>query len=147
MKLPKKAKKFCKGCKKYTEHGLSQAKRKTPNSHHPMGYGSKKRAKKRGVLGCGNQGKYSKPPIKKWKMCGKKQSKKIDLRFKCGTCKRSQITTEGFRARRVEFVWNHTYYAKPPQNSSEYDVLNAKTNKSCSAKHPQKSHALYADAH
>ncbi|MBD3318282.1 50S ribosomal protein L44e [Candidatus Woesearchaeota archaeon] len=104
MKLPKSTKKYCKKCKKYTPHKLAEAKRKTPSSTHPMGYGSKKRAKKRGVLGTGNKGKYSKPPIKKWKMAGKKQSKNIDLRFKCGECKKSQITTQGWRAKKVEFA-------------------------------------------
>ena len=103
MKLPKQANKYCKTCKNYTEHKISEAKRKTPNSAHPMGYGSKKRAKLRGALGTGNHGKYSKPPIKKWKMAGKKQSKKVDLRYKCSTCKKSQITTRGWRARKVEF--------------------------------------------
>jgi ribosomal protein L44E len=104
MKLPKKTNKFCKKCKKYQPHKLSEAKRKSPNTKHPMGYGSKKRAKLRGVLGNGNHGKYSKPAIKKWKMAGKKQSKKIDLRFACSGCKKMQITTQGFRARKVEFV-------------------------------------------
>ena len=104
MKLPKATKKFCKYCKKNTEHRISQAKRKTPFTSHPMAYGGKKRAKRRGALGTGNKGRYSKPPVKKFKMGNKKQSKKVDLRFKCSACNKSHLTTQGFRAKKVEFV-------------------------------------------
>ena len=103
MKLPKQTKKYCRSCKKYTDHRIAQAKRKTPFSAHPLAWCSKIRAKRRGELGTGNNGKFSKPPDKKMKMHGKKQSKKIDLRFKCGVCKKSQITTQGWRAKKLEF--------------------------------------------
>jgi len=104
MKLPKVTKKYCKKCKKAQEHKITQAKRKTPFSKHPMSQYGKNRAKVKGRLGAGNHGKFSKPPDKKMKMHGKKQSKKIDLRFSCKECKTSHITTQGFRAKKVEFT-------------------------------------------
>jgi ribosomal protein L44E len=103
MKIPKTQKKFCAKCKKYADHKVTRAKRKTPGAKHPMSLGSKKRAKMRGVRGSGNLGKYSKPPINKFKMAGQKQSKKIDLRITCGACKTGKIRAMG-RARKVEFI-------------------------------------------
>lgn len=104
MKLPKTTKRLCPYCKKHTEHKISQAKRKTPNSVHPMSYGSKKRAKLRGeACGTGNQGRYSKPPITKFKMTGKKVSKKTDLRYECKECRKMHTQKKGVRSKRVEF--------------------------------------------
>ena len=51
MKLPKTRRMYCKKCKKHTVHKIAEAKKKTPNSKHPMSYGSKKRAKRRGKMG------------------------------------------------------------------------------------------------
>lgn len=105
MKLPKLVKRYCPYCKKHTEHKVSQAKRKTPSSTHPLGYGSKKRAKLRGsARGAGNLGRYSKPAITKFKMGGKKTSKKTDLRYQCVVCKKSHTQKKGKRAKKVEFV-------------------------------------------
>lgn len=81
MKLPKSIKRHCPYCKKHTEHKVSQAKKRKPRS---MTYGSKLRAKRRGsARGIGNRGRYSKPAISKFKMTGKKMSKKTDLRYEC----------------------------------------------------------------
>ena len=104
MKLPKLTKRLCPFCKKHTEHKIAQSKRKTPGAAHPMGYGSKKRAKLRGeACGKGSQGRYSKPPIAKFKLTGKKVSKKTDLRYECKECKKKHIQKKGFRAKKVEF--------------------------------------------
>lgn len=55
-------------------------------------------------MGVGNHGKYSKPAITKWRMAGRKTSKKTDLRFECQTCKKMHaMSNGGFRARKVEF--------------------------------------------
>ncbi|MBW2980184.1 50S ribosomal protein L44e [Candidatus Woesearchaeota archaeon] len=101
MKLPKTKKRYCPYCKKHTEHKVAQTKKGKPRS---MTYGSKIRAKLRGkARGKGNRGRYSKPAISKFKMTGKKTSKKVDLRFTCTVCKKIHAQNKGFRARKVEF--------------------------------------------
>jgi large subunit ribosomal protein L44e len=76
-------------------------KKRNPRS---MTYGSKLRAKRRGLArGTGNKGRYSKPAISKFKMTGKKVTKKTDLRYECGTCKKQHMQRQGFRAKKVEF--------------------------------------------
>lgn len=102
MKLPKTMKRYCPYCKKHTEHKVMQSKKKGPGS---LTYGSKYRARKRGkARGFGNLGRYSKPAITKWKMTGKKSTKKTDLRYECKECKKSHMQKQGFRAKRIEFT-------------------------------------------
>ena len=101
MKLPKTVKRYCPYCKKHTEHRMMLNKKRSPRS---MTYGSKLRAKKRGsARGLGNRGRYSKPAITKFKMTGKKSSKKTDLRYECKECKKQHMKSKGFRSKRVEF--------------------------------------------
>jgi large subunit ribosomal protein L44e len=101
MKLPKVMKRYCPHCKTHTEHKVGQNKRKNASS---LTYGSKVRAKRRGkARGKGSLGRYSKPAISKFKMTGKKLSKKTDLRYECKTCKKVQVQNQGIRAKRVEF--------------------------------------------
>ncbi len=105
MKLPKTRNKYCPKCKKHSEHRVTLNKSKTPFSVHPLAAGNKNlRVKWRGRLGHGNNGKYSKPAITKWKMAGKKTSKKTDFRYQCGICKKMHTQTAGIRARKVEFI-------------------------------------------
>lgn len=102
MKMPKQIKRHCPKCKTHTQHKVFQAKRKTPSS---LTYGSKIRARRRGrARGTGNLGRYSKPAVTKFKMTGKKQTKKTDLRFQCGTCTKTQTQSKGFRVKKLEFV-------------------------------------------
>ena len=102
MKLPKSLKRYCPYCRKHTEHKVSQSKKKNPSS---LTYGSKVRARKRGkARGTGNRGRYSKPAISKFKMTGRKQTKKTDFRYKCSVCKKSHIQRKGFRAKKIEFT-------------------------------------------
>ncbi|MFH1211521.1 MAG: hypothetical protein V1659_01175 [Candidatus Woesearchaeota archaeon] len=103
MKKPKETKRHCPYCKKHTVHKITQAKKKTPGATHPLSKGSKKR---RGFgEGHGNLGsRGSKPALSKWKMTGKKLSKKTDFRFECKECKKSHIQKEGKRAKKVEIV-------------------------------------------
>jgi len=102
MKIKKTIKRYCPYCKKHTEHKVSQNKKKNPSS---LTYGSKVRAKLRGVAkGYGNLGRYSKPAISKFKMTGKKLTKKTDLRYECKECKKVHMQSSGIRAKRVEFV-------------------------------------------
>jgi len=101
MKLNKTVKRYCPYCKKHTEHKINIAKKKNPSS---LKYGSKIRARKRGsARGHGNRGRYSKPAISKFKMTGKKSSKKTDFRYECSVCKKMHVQRKGFRARRIEF--------------------------------------------
>jgi len=104
MKKPKVVKRYCPYCKKHTEHKVAAAKKRTPGSAHPMGYGSKVRARLRGsARGTGNLGRYSKPAISKFKMAGKKISKKTDFRYTCKECNKSHVQKKGVRAKKVEF--------------------------------------------
>lgn len=105
MKSPKSTRRYCKFCKKHEEHKIATAKRKTANTAHPMSYGSKKRAKKRGTAtGIGSLGRYSKPPLNKFKMTGKKQTKKTDLRYTCNVCKKTSVQASGIRVKKIEFI-------------------------------------------
>ena len=101
MKLNKIRKRLCPYCKKHTEHTVAISKKGSPRS---MTYGSKVRAKRRGqATGKGNLGRYSKPAISKFKMTGKKASKKTDLKYTCKQCKKTHLQKKGFRAKRIEF--------------------------------------------
>lgn len=101
MKIPKIMKRYCPKCKSHQEHKVGQNKKRSPSS---LTYGSKVRAKRRGkARGMGGLGRYSKPAISKFKMTGKKLSKKTDLRYECKTCKKSTMQKSGKRAKRVEF--------------------------------------------
>tara|TARA_Y100000310_G_C20668511_1_gene808965 strand:- start:2079 stop:2387 length:309 start_codon:yes stop_codon:yes gene_type:complete len=101
MKLAKSRKRHCPYCKTHTEHNVGASKKKQPRS---LTYGSKVRARRRGsARGLGNRGRYSKPAISKFKLTGKKQSKKTDFRYQCKTCKKSHMQKQGFRAKKIEF--------------------------------------------
>jgi large subunit ribosomal protein L44e len=101
MKLPKTAMRHCPYCKKHSLHRITVNKKKNPGT---MTYGSKVRARKRGqARGKGNMGRYSKPAISKFKMTGKKASKKTDFRYECSVCKKQHVQKEGYRIKRVEF--------------------------------------------
>jgi len=105
MKIPKKQKHYCPKCKKHTEMAVSEAKKRTRSTSHPMSRGSKGRMMKRGLRrGFGNQNKYSKPAISKFKRTGAKVSKKTDLRFKCAECNKILVQSSGVRMKKVEFI-------------------------------------------
>ncbi len=102
MKIPKTTKRYCPYCRKHTEHKVSQTKKKNPSS---LKKGSKYRARKRGLAsGTGSRGRYSKPAISKFKMTGKKTTKKTDLRYQCTECKKTHTQKKGVRTKRVEFI-------------------------------------------
>ena len=102
MKIPKLTRRYCPYCKKHTEHKVSQAKRRSPNSARPLAKAAKPRT---GFgKGFGNLGRYgSKPAIASFKMTGKKTTKKTDLRYECKECKKIHCQKKGFRAKRIEF--------------------------------------------
>ena len=102
MKIPKTRRKYCPFCKKHTEHKVTQNKKRNPSS---LKKGSKYRAKKRGsARGFGNLGKYSKPAASKFKLGGKKLSKKTDFRYECQECKKTHAQPKGKRAKKIELV-------------------------------------------
>ena len=101
MKIPKKRNMYCPKCKKHTEHVTSFAKKKERGS---LKKGSLARLGKRGSgkAGFGNKGRYSKKAISGWKRTGAKSSKKVDLRYTCNVCKKTQVQRQGFRVKKPE---------------------------------------------
>lgn len=105
MKVPKQVKRLCPKCKKHTPHKVTQAKRKGLNATHHQTRGSRKRQKlrNRGVgIGMGNRGRFSRKAITKFKMTGKKLTKKTDFRYECGECKYTSVRAKGMRLKKVE---------------------------------------------
>ncbi len=101
MKLEKTRNRFCKKCKKHTEHRVLESKQRTFGTAHPQSHGSRAQARHKAMTG--NTGRYSRPPIKNWGMTGAKQCKKTDLRFQCSVCKKSHTQRVGVRLRKIEF--------------------------------------------
>ncbi len=102
MKVPKITKRYCPKCKKHTDQKITSAKKRTAGSAHPLA----KFAKVRSGFGkgVGNLGRYgSRPAISKFKMTGKKTSKKTDFRYECSVCKKSTVQKKGIRSKKVEF--------------------------------------------
>ncbi len=99
--LPKIRNTFCPKCKKHTEHKVEQAKARTMGSAHPQSWG--KRAQARHTAGAGNHGRYSRPPVGRWRLAGRKTSKKVDLRYTCKICSKMHIAGIAWRAKKVEF--------------------------------------------
>lgn len=102
MKLPKSTRRLCPYCKKHTEQTVKQEKNRGLNKNHTMSHGA--RAQKRGKAGAGNSGRFSRPPIAKWKMTGKKLTKKTDFRYTCTVCKKISVQSSGIRAKKVELI-------------------------------------------
>jgi len=101
MKLPKTIMRYCPYCRKHAEHKINVVKKKAASS---LTYGSKVRARRRGsARGVGNLGRYSKPAVTKFKMTGKKATKKTDFRYECKNCKKEHAQKKGIRAKKVEF--------------------------------------------
>ena len=103
MKLPKTVQRACTKCACKTEHKVGLVKAKGRSATHPLSWGSTKRVKGRGLRrGAGNQGKYSKPAIAKFKRTGAKVSKKSAVKYTCSKCKRA-VQKVLARSKKVEF--------------------------------------------
>src|SRR3989338_2528260 len=101
MKLPKTIRRYNPKLRKHTLHKILLVKKRMSSS---LTYGSKIRARLRGrARGHGNLGRYSKAAVTKWKMTGKKQTKKADIRFECTETKKQHGKIYTFRAKKVEF--------------------------------------------
>ncbi|MBI2630290.1 50S ribosomal protein L44e [Candidatus Pacearchaeota archaeon] len=100
MKFPKKLKRYCPSCRKHTEHKISDV-----SSGHKRGTlkrGSPQRAKLRGKnRGYGNLGRYSKPPITRWKR-KTKSTKKTNIMYTCQVCKKSHYQKKGRRTSKIQ---------------------------------------------
>lgn len=102
MKFPKEKKRLCPSCRKHTDHKVMVVKASKASS---LKSGSKYRARARGrARGLGNQGRWSRPAITKWKMTGKKNTKKTNLKYQCKECKKSHLQPKGIRLRKVELI-------------------------------------------
>lgn len=100
MKIPKSLKKYCKFCKKYTVHKITEVK--TGHKRGTLKKGALQRAKKRGLArGHGNLGRWGSKPTSP-KRAGAKVSKKTNLKFTCEECKKSVPQRAGFRTKRIE---------------------------------------------
>jgi len=103
MKIPKKTKKYCKKCKKATEHKVEIYK--STGKRGTLSRGSISRSKFRGLgRGVGNLGKWgSKPAVTKMKRAGAKSTKKTTIQYECLVCKKTIQQSHGIRAKKVEF--------------------------------------------
>lgn len=104
MKVAKKQSRYCKKCKKHTEHTISIAKKRDRGS---LKKGSLARLAKRGrgKAGYGNKGKYSRKAKSGWKRSGAKPGKKFDLRFKCSVCNKTWVSSsKAIIAKKLELV-------------------------------------------
>ncbi|HLC59585.1 MAG TPA: 50S ribosomal protein L44e [archaeon] len=91
MKYPKKAKRYCKFCKKHTEQEVELAKRKTRRT---LSQGQRRFLEK--LKG------YTSFPKENPKG-QEKLTKRLDLRFKCNICHK-MMTTPGWRTKKFEIV-------------------------------------------
>ncbi|MGC9311040.1 MAG: 50S ribosomal protein L44e [Candidatus Aenigmatarchaeota archaeon] len=92
MKIPKVQKRYCKFCKKYTEQKVKRIKNKPRRT---LAVGQRRYLRK--LEG------YGSFPKKNPKGRGKPTTK-LDLRYECKACKKSNIIGKGFRIKKVEFV-------------------------------------------
>ncbi len=105
MKIPKTIKRYCPSCKKHTEQKVHNQSFKGLNKNHTQSRGSQTRVHKRGLRrGVGNQGRFSRKPVSKWKMTGAKTTKKTDLRYTCSVCKKMTVQRKGTRTKKVELI-------------------------------------------
>jgi len=102
MKLPKETNRYCPYCRAKTSQTISVAKQRARSSVHPMSRGSTSRAKLRGLRsGTGNKGRFSKPPIAKWKRKSK-STKRMTIMYTCKVCKKAKGIKKAIRASRIE---------------------------------------------
>ena len=95
MKIPKKLRKYCPKCKKYTEHKITIVK------------GGKKRGEmKEGQRRFKNKmsgyGGYPRPKPEKGSKYGAKSTKKQDIRYWCTECNKAHPIKKGKRMKKVE---------------------------------------------
>lgn len=98
-------KRYCSHCKKHSDHKVAESKSRGRSTANPLSRFGLRRLLDRGIKrGAGNQGKFSKPPIKKWKSTGKKTTKKTDIRFTCPDCNKMSVQSSGMRTKKLELI-------------------------------------------
>lgn len=103
MKIPKEVRRHCPFCNAHHRHTVQESKRRGRNQTRPLSRGSRHRLRRRGLArGMGNTGRFSRPPVGRRKMMGKKSTKKTDLRYRCKNCKKMHAQKQGIRAKKVE---------------------------------------------
>lgn len=107
MKAPKEMKRYCPKCKTHSLHKVKQDKNRGRNKAHPLSKYSMTRLAKRRIgqeFGTGNSGRYSRGAMNSWKLYNKKHSKKIDFRYTCSVCKKTNVPGgKGTRTKRIVF--------------------------------------------
>jgi large subunit ribosomal protein L44e len=91
MKIPKTQRRYCKICKKHTEHKVEEAKRR------PRKKDSK--SQRRFLRKQKGYGSFPKENPKG----REKPTRKLDLRYKCAECGKKHSVGKGFRIKKVEF--------------------------------------------
>jgi large subunit ribosomal protein L44e len=100
MKLKKIVKRYCPKCKKHTEQKVVLVS--SGHSRGALTRGSIGRAKRRGLGGTGNLGRWgSKPAITKWKR-KTKSTKKTNIMYTCTVCKKSASQKQGTRTSKIQ---------------------------------------------
>ena len=100
MKKPKKLNRYCRHCRKKTEHKVGLVS--TGAKRGSLKRGSKQRARKRGeARGMGNLGKWGKPAVSSWKR-KTKSTKRLVLLYTCQECKKSSQAKKGIRTTKIQ---------------------------------------------
>ncbi len=104
MKIPKDIKRYCPSCKKHTSQKVKEVKGKGRSKSHPLTKFSQVRLKLKGLTtGLGNKGRYSRGALNSWKRYNKKHSKKVDLRYTCTECKKTNVPSgNAIRAKKLQ---------------------------------------------
>jgi len=97
MKMPKEKNRYCPKCKKRTPHKITQTK--GGGKRNALNEGTRRFEAKR--KGYGSFPRKKPENCKRW---GVKQTKKMDLRYTCKACKKTSVCSEGFRAKKIEWV-------------------------------------------
>ncbi len=99
MKVPKTTNRYCPYCNKKTKQKIKLVG--TGFQRGTLTRGSKSRAKLRGLsTGIGNKGRYSKPPVSKFKRKSK-TTKKTNFLYVCEECGKAKYQKKGKRAGKV----------------------------------------------
>ena len=91
MKRPGKFNTYCPFCRTHTEHEIEKVKKGKTTGLHWI---DREKARRSRV---GNMGKFSKVPG------GDKPTKKINVRYRCRTCKKAHLR-KGIRAAKFELT-------------------------------------------
>jgi len=91
LRVPKTQRIYCPFCKKHTEHGVEQVKKK---QRRKLAQGQRRYMRQ--LQGYGS---FPRP-----KPDYEKSTKKLDLRYKCKVCGKKHTKGKGFRIKKFELV-------------------------------------------